>query len=83
MSSQTATASSRVETTNFGYGHVIDAICNLNWIKLTEEDIIRVAWAYNSVSASKSHARCIPMMSDCCSSIMASATPTIFRPGRE
>ena len=46
MSSQTATASSRVETTNLGYGHVIDAICNLNWIKLTEEDIISVAWAY-------------------------------------
>ena len=46
MSTRTATASSHVETTNLGYGHVIDAICNLNWTKLTEEDIIRVAWAY-------------------------------------
>jgi hypothetical protein len=46
MSSQTATASSHVETTNPGYEQVIDEICNLNWAKLNEEDLIRVAWAY-------------------------------------
>src|SRR5580704_5777615 len=46
MSMQTATASSRVETTKPYYQQAIDEICNLNWTKLTEEDIIRVAWAY-------------------------------------
>ena len=46
MSSQTATALSHVETTKPYYEQVIDEICNLNWTKLTEEDIIRVAWAY-------------------------------------
>jgi hypothetical protein len=46
MSSQTATALSNVETPKACYEQVIDEICNLNWTKLTEEDIIRVAWAY-------------------------------------
>ena len=46
MSSQTATASSHVETTKPSYEQVIDEICNLNWAKLNEEDLIRVAWAY-------------------------------------
>lgn len=46
MSNQTATASSHVGTTNPGYEQVIDEICNLNWAKLNEEDLIRVAWAY-------------------------------------
>ena len=46
MSSQTATALSYVETTKPYYQQAIDEICNLNWTKLTEEDIIRVAWAY-------------------------------------
>ena len=46
MSSQTPTASSHVETTDPGYGQVIGKICNLNWVNLTDEDIIRVAWAY-------------------------------------
>ena len=46
MSSQTATALSNVETPKAGYEQVIDEICNLNWTKLTEEDIIRVARAY-------------------------------------
>ena len=45
MSTQ-APALSQVETTNPGYEQVIDEICNLNWTKLIEEDIIRVAWAY-------------------------------------
>lgn len=43
---QTATALSQVETTDPGYEQVIDEICNLNWTNLTEEDLIRVAWAY-------------------------------------
>ena len=46
MSTQTATASSRVETTKPYYQQAIDEICNLNWTKLTEEDIVGVAWAY-------------------------------------
>jgi hypothetical protein len=46
MSTQTATALSYVETTSPYYQQAIDEICNLNWTKLTEEDIIRVAWAY-------------------------------------
>ena len=46
MGSQTATALSHVETSKPYYLQAIDEICNLNWTKLTEEDIIRVAWAY-------------------------------------
>ena len=46
MSTQTAAALSHVETTKPYYQQAIDEICNLNWTKLTEEDIIRVAWAY-------------------------------------
>ena len=46
MSSQTATASSHVETTNRVYEQVIDETCDLNWAELNEEDLIRVAWAY-------------------------------------
>ena len=46
MSTQTATALSHIETTSHYYEQAIDEICNLNWTKLTEEDIIRVAWAY-------------------------------------
>ena len=30
----------------FAYEHVIDDICNLNWINLTQEDLINVAWMY-------------------------------------
>ena len=37
----------------------------------------------NFVSASKLRAKCTPMTSDYCSLTMASATLTIFRPGRE
>jgi hypothetical protein len=46
LSNQTATALSHVEPPEAGYEHVIDEICNLNWAKLNEEDLIRVAWAY-------------------------------------
>ena len=83
MSSQTATALSDVESPKASYEQVIDEICNLNWAKLNEEDLIRVACSQcNFVSASKLRAKCIPKMNDCCNLIMASATPTIFRPGR-
>ena len=30
----------------FAYEHVIDDICNMNWINLTQEDLINVAWVY-------------------------------------
>src|SRR5580693_180643 len=46
MSNQIATALSQVETTSPGYEQVIDEICNLNWANLSEEDLIRAAWAY-------------------------------------
>ena len=88
MSNQTATALSHVEPPKADYEHVIDDICNLNWAKLNEEDLIRVAWAYYHFSVQfreclVSHAKCTLRMSGCCSLIMANATPTIFRPGRE
>jgi hypothetical protein len=46
MSSQTATALSDVESPKASYEQVIDEICNLNWANLSDEDVIRVAWAY-------------------------------------
>ena len=46
MSSQTATALSDVELPKASYEQVIDEICNLNWANLSDEDVIRVAWAY-------------------------------------
>jgi len=30
----------------FAYEHVINDICNMNWINLTQEDLINVAWVY-------------------------------------
>jgi hypothetical protein len=30
----------------FAYEHVIDDICDLNWVSLTQEDLISVAWVY-------------------------------------
>jgi hypothetical protein len=30
----------------FAYEQVIDDICDLNWISLTEEDLVNVAWVY-------------------------------------
>jgi hypothetical protein len=30
----------------FAYEHVINDICNFNWINLTQEDLINVAWVY-------------------------------------
>ena len=46
MSGSQASTLARVEPSDLSYGEVIDEICNLNWTKLSEEDIIRVAWAY-------------------------------------
>jgi hypothetical protein len=46
MSSQEATAVEPVESSGFAYERAIDEICELNWTKLSEEDLIRVAWAY-------------------------------------
>ena len=43
--SSTQTAA-RSEVAAFAYEQVIDEICNLGWTTLTEEDLIRVAWAY-------------------------------------
>ena len=46
MSGSQASTLARVEPSDISYEEVIDEICNLNWTKLSEEDIIRVAWAY-------------------------------------
>jgi hypothetical protein len=46
MSSQAATVLSDVESPKKSYEQVINQICNLNWADLSEEDLIRVAWAY-------------------------------------
>ena len=46
MSSQEATAVEPVESLGFAYERAIDEICELNWTKLSEDDLIRVAWAY-------------------------------------
>ena len=34
------------ESKVFAYQNVIDDICDLNWIDLTQDDLINVAWAY-------------------------------------
>ena len=46
MSSQQATPEARAKSSNTSYERTIDEICNLNWVTLNEEDLIRVAWAY-------------------------------------
>ena len=80
-------AFSHLETTNPGYEQVIDAICNLNWPNLNDEDIIRVAWAYYHFSVQ--FRECLEIAREMYPDderlllIMASATPTIFRLGRE
>jgi hypothetical protein len=43
MTSQNGQSQSRKE---FAYKQVIDDICDLNWIDLTEEDLIKIAWVY-------------------------------------
>ena len=39
-------ALARSEAAAFAYEQIIDEICNLNWVTLTGEDLVRVAWAY-------------------------------------
>ena len=46
MSNTEASASPPLDTRAFGYEQAIDEICELNWMALSEEDLIRVAWAY-------------------------------------
>jgi len=47
MSSQEAPSGlARGNFKGFAYEQVIDGICGLNWIKLTQEDLIRIAWVY-------------------------------------
>ena len=46
MSNSQSSTLARVESSDVAYERVIEEICNLNWAKLNEEDLIRVAWAY-------------------------------------
>jgi hypothetical protein len=46
MTSQSTATSARDNSSRFDYEQVIDEICNLNWINLTQVDLISVAWAY-------------------------------------
>ena len=59
MSIQEASAlDTPVGSGGFVYEHIIDQICELKWVNLTEQELISVAWAYyhfsyNSVSVLK------------------------------
>ena len=46
MSSLPSSTLAAVEPSEPAYQRVIDEICNLNWANLSDEDVIRVAWAY-------------------------------------
>jgi hypothetical protein len=46
MSNTEASVSPRIDTRAFAYERAIDEICELNWTTLSEEDLIRIAWAY-------------------------------------
>jgi hypothetical protein len=49
MSSQNGQLQSRLANSErkvFAYQQVIDDICDLNWISLTQEDLINIAWVY-------------------------------------
>src|SRR5580704_4573596 len=46
MSSLPSSTLAAVEQSEPAYQRVIDEICNLNWANLSDEDVIRVAWAY-------------------------------------
>ena len=46
MSSKKASAVAHTETPALAYEQVVGEICNLSWTTLSEEDLIRVAWAY-------------------------------------
>ena len=41
-----AQQSARYNLNGFAYEQVIDDICNLDWVSLTQEDLINVAWVY-------------------------------------
>ena len=87
MISQIVSALPRDNSTGFAYERVIDDICDLNWVNLSQEDLIGVAWVYflsqySSASALKSLASSILTITDCCNSIMANGTRIIFRHGQ-
>ena len=44
--SQPRLVDSEVEVKVFAYQQLIDDMCGLNWIRLTQEDLISVAWVY-------------------------------------
>ena len=46
MGSSQLSTLARVKSSDLTYEQVIGEICNLNWVNLNEEDVIRVAWAY-------------------------------------
>ena len=46
MGSSQLSKLARVKSSDLAYEQVIGEICNLNWVNLTDEDVIRVAWAY-------------------------------------
>lgn len=46
MSNQIISALARDTSARFGYEGVIDDICDLNWVSLSQEDLISVAWVY-------------------------------------
>ena len=46
MISQIVSALPRDNSTGFAYERVIDDICDLNWVNLSQEDLIGVAWVY-------------------------------------
>ena len=46
MGSSQLSTLARVKSSDLTYEQVIGEICNLNWVNLTDEDVIRVAWAY-------------------------------------
>jgi hypothetical protein len=46
MGSSQLSTLARVKSSDLTYEQVIREVCNLNWVNLTDEDVIRVAWAY-------------------------------------
>jgi hypothetical protein len=46
VSSQEVQSLARDSLSRFAYEQVIDDICDLDWVSLTQEDLINVAWVY-------------------------------------
>jgi hypothetical protein len=44
--SQEVQSLARASLNKFAYEQVIDDICDLNWVSLTQEDLINIAWVY-------------------------------------